>query len=125
MTSTNSYVNMPSTSYYYESSIDDQSYVNEAPILPKYKDEGEKKKVGKVDKIVNRMLDKYEKQMPATIRDQINLEELTAKERNKGRNTTSRGLDEEPIEQDKIQRFKIRTVVAQDIDKEDDDQTKK
>ncbi|MED6147261.1 hypothetical protein PIB30_042448 [Stylosanthes scabra] len=133
MTSPNSYdnINMPSTSYlqreevvvvagdnpyYYDSS-------NEQSIIPRYRDEGEQKKVvGKVDKIVNRIVDKYEKHIPASIRDQINLEEFMAKDRNRG--PTSRGLDEKPFEQDKIQRFKIRTVVAQDVDKEDHDHTK-
>ncbi|MED6181550.1 hypothetical protein PIB30_020311 [Stylosanthes scabra] len=130
MTSPNSYGNMPSTSYLQREEVvfaGDNPYYYDSISTIQEPIEGEKKKgIGKVDKIVNRIVDKYEKHVPATIRDQINLEELMAKEPNRGPNnaTTSRAIDEEPSEQHKIQRFKIRTVVAQDTDKEDHDHTK-
>lgn len=101
----------------------DHSYMHVVPPTMA-KEEGGEKKVALVDKLVNRILDKYEK-LPATIRDQINLEEMLAKERHRevnSQSTTSRGL-EQPVEggpPEKLERFKIRTVVAEEVVKEDE-----
>ncbi|KAJ1418861.1 hypothetical protein SESBI_15460 [Sesbania bispinosa] len=108
---------MPSNVPQREDIVGHQSNVDVVPptTMAREKEEGETKFV-LVDKLVNQVLDKYEK-----LKDQLNLEEMVAKEeryREGKSHTTSRGL-QLPAENDKLERFKIRTVVAGEVVKED------
>ncbi|TKY62026.1 hypothetical protein E2542_SST11881 [Spatholobus suberectus] len=108
---------IPSTAYPQQHSVDESWVVPVPPSVVK-EDEGERK-FAFVEKLVNRVLDKCEK-LPASFRDQIDLEEMLAKERKKrveSQSTTFRGL-QQPVEE-KLDRFKVRTVVAEEVVKED------
>lgn len=70
----------------------------------------------RVSKLVNRVLDKYEK-LPASLKDHINLEEMLGmkmKRRVETQNTTSRG-PQHPINE-KLERFKVRPVFPYEED---------
>lgn len=90
-----------STVYPQQQLLVDQSYVMPEPPSMVKEHEGERK-LTLVDKLVNRVLDKCEK----------NVESQT-------QSTTSRGLPQQPVEE-KLERFKVRTVFPQDVVKEDD-----
>lgn len=99
------------------------------PTLVAKEEEEGGRKFALVDKLVDKVLDKYEK-LPDNFRDQINLEAMLAKERDtqdksqSASTTTSRGLRQpvevEISEKEKLGRFKIRTVVAEEVVKEDE-----
>ncbi|RDX77293.1 hypothetical protein CR513_42605, partial [Mucuna pruriens] len=89
---------IPSTAY------PPQQWIDEKHV---HKEAGERK----LGLVVNRVSEKDEKH-PARFRDQINIEETLAKE-----STTSRDL-EQPVEE-KLERFKVRTVVAGQVLQED------
>lgn len=79
----------------------------------------ESKDIG--EEVVQRILKMYHK-LPPTIRDQLNLEAVFRKVEEKGihksKEVKSRG--HEGLSH-KLDRFKIRTVVAEEVVKEDDD----
>ncbi|CAJ1887210.1 unnamed protein product [Sphenostylis stenocarpa] len=85
------------------------------------KEEEGQQKFALVSKLVNRVLNEYEK-LPASFRDQINAEEmLRGKRKRHGeetQNTTSRGL-QQPVQQ-KPERFKVRYVSTEEVVKDDD-----
>ncbi|KAG4948011.1 hypothetical protein JHK84_041458 [Glycine max] len=67
-----------------------------------------KRKMTRVSKLVNRVLDKYEK-LPASLKDHINLEEMLGMKMKRSvetQNTTSRG-PQHPINE-KLERFKSK-----------------
>ena len=85
------------------------------------KEEKGEKKFVLVDKLGNRVLDKIYEKLPAKLREEINLEEVVGKERSKGGKSeggNSRGVGHGEIglsDKDKLGRFKIRTVVAEEV----------
>ncbi|KAK7244956.1 hypothetical protein RIF29_39785 [Crotalaria pallida] len=121
-----SFINIPSTSY------PQNLHNSKASNVPLFEEEEEQEEEeGKGvhthhSKLVKHIMDKCEKLLPENIRDQINLEEMMqGKEGNrevKSRsNTSSRGLQKQVEEgsSEKLERFKIRTVVAEEVPKED------
>ncbi|CAI8614797.1 unnamed protein product [Vicia faba] len=71
----------------------------------------------------NRVLDKIYEKLPAKLREEINLEHVLGKEgkrRDESETTISRGEEIGISDKEKLSRFKIRTVVAQDVVKEDE-----
>lgn len=96
----------------------DESYVHAVPVPPsiaKEEEEGERK-MTRVSKLVNRVLDKYEK-LPASLKDHINLEEMLGMKMKRSvetQNTTSRG-PQHPINE-KLERFKVRPVFPYEED---------
>ncbi|KAG5104216.1 hypothetical protein JHK82_041186 [Glycine max] len=75
-----------------------------------------KRKMTRVSKLVNRVLDKYEK-LPASLKDHINLEEMLGMKMKRSvetQNTTSRG-PQHPINE-KLERFKVRPVFPYEED---------
>lgn len=85
------------------------------------KEEKGDKKFVLVDKLGNRVLDKIYEKLPAKLRDEINLEEVMGKERKRGGKSesgNSRGVGPGEIglsDKEKLARFKIRTVVAEEV----------
>ncbi|KAH1070791.1 hypothetical protein AAZX31_03G172500 [Glycine max] len=110
-------IDIPSTDCPPQQSID-ENYVHAVPVPPsiaKEEEEGERK-MTRVSKLVNRVLDKYEK-LPASLKDHINLEEMLGmkmKRRVETQNTTSRG-PQHPINE-KLERFKVRPVFPYEED---------
>lgn len=71
----------------------------------------------------NRVLDKIYEKLPAKLREEINLEQVLSKEgkrRDESDNIASRGVEIGKLDKEKLGRFKVRTVVAQEVLKEDE-----
>ncbi|KAI5425570.1 hypothetical protein KIW84_031395 [Lathyrus oleraceus] len=101
------------------SSTVDQFNNHVVPLQPTMlKEEGEgKKHFVLVDKVGNRVLDKIYEKLPAKLREEMNLE---GKRRDESENTTLRGVGIGISDKEKLGRFKIRTVVVQEVVKEDE-----
>ncbi|GAU16037.1 hypothetical protein TSUD_339080 [Trifolium subterraneum] len=86
------------------------------------KEKEEETKFVLVDKLGNRVLDKIYEKLPAKLREEMHLEEVLGKEGNKGdksEHSTSRNVGI-TSDNEKLGRFKIRTVVAEEVVKEDE-----
>jgi hypothetical protein len=88
----------------------------------KLKEKKEEAKFVLVDKLGNRVLDKIYEKLPAKLREEMHLEEVLAKEGNRG-DKLERGTSRDvgvPSDNEKLGRFKIRTVVAEEVVQEDE-----
>jgi hypothetical protein len=88
----------------------------------KLKEKEEEAKFVLVDKLGNRVLDKIYEKLPAKLREEIHLEEMLGKEGNRG-DKSERGTSRDvgiSSDNEKLGRFKIRTVVAEEVVKEDE-----
>ncbi|CAJ2632402.1 unnamed protein product [Trifolium pratense] len=75
-----------------------------------------------IDKLGNRVLDKIYEKLPAKLREEIHLEEVLGKEGKRGDKSecsTSRDVGKSS-DNEKLGRFKIRTVVAEEVVKGDE-----
>ncbi|CAK8544023.1 unnamed protein product [Lathyrus sativus] len=100
------------------SSTVDQLNNHVVPLQPTMlKEDDRKKHFVLVDKVGNRVLDKIYEKLPAKLREEINLE---GERRDELENTTSRGVEIGMSDKEKLGRFKVRTVVAQEVVKEDE-----
>ncbi|KAK7337195.1 hypothetical protein VNO77_17759 [Canavalia gladiata] len=106
----------PSTAYPQNLENSKFSNVDVVPVPPTMAKEVEgERKLGAVGKLVDSVKDKYEK-LPESFRDQMHMKERNRNVESECSN--SRGL-KQPVVEEKLERFKVRTVVAEEVVKED------